>query len=336
MEVIQGLMENLELPEKVDIIISEWMGYFLLRESMLDSVLVARDKFMKPGGSMCAHTTSLVSRSTRLSAPPPASQPSSISHSSSLPQCHCHPRPTRQRTLQLSCGRAASPPAERLTVRRGGDRYPSHARMWVGAVASNTASRKYMDYQDSLANFSNFAANTKDQYGVDLSCLAGEYDKEQSSYYMQARAARLPSIAPSRAARPKRKPPSLSGDPPRLLRSADLAVVRHFAQPDPRRSRDAQGVRLEHVHAGGHQGAQRELLAQDRGAGGGAQRKRRGAGGGLLRVVRRALPRAYPSLPSPVACLSPFAPLHRLSDWYGARVWRCRGPRRRRRRRTWS
>ena len=52
MEVIQGLMENLELPEKVDIIISEWMGYFLLRESMLDSVLVARDKFMKPGGSM--------------------------------------------------------------------------------------------------------------------------------------------------------------------------------------------------------------------------------------------------------------------------------------------
>ena len=27
-------------------------GYFLLRESMLDSVLVARDKFLKPGGAM--------------------------------------------------------------------------------------------------------------------------------------------------------------------------------------------------------------------------------------------------------------------------------------------
>eukprot|EP00438_Fugacium_kawagutii_P029542 Skav200281 [mRNA] locus=scaffold718:140922:152155:- [translate_table: standard] len=27
----------------------EWMGYFLLRESMLDSVLVARDRFLKPG-----------------------------------------------------------------------------------------------------------------------------------------------------------------------------------------------------------------------------------------------------------------------------------------------
>jgi type I protein arginine methyltransferase len=36
----------------VDIIISEWMGYFLLRESMLDSVLVARDRFLKPGGAL--------------------------------------------------------------------------------------------------------------------------------------------------------------------------------------------------------------------------------------------------------------------------------------------
>lgn len=36
-EVIQGTIETTELPEKVDIIISEWMGYFLLRESMLDS-----------------------------------------------------------------------------------------------------------------------------------------------------------------------------------------------------------------------------------------------------------------------------------------------------------
>jgi len=51
-EVMQGYMENIELPEKVDIIISEWMGYFLLRESMLDSVLVARDKWLKPGGAL--------------------------------------------------------------------------------------------------------------------------------------------------------------------------------------------------------------------------------------------------------------------------------------------
>ena len=50
--MIQGVIETVEIPEKVDIIISEWMGYFLLRESMLDSVLVARDKFLKPGGAL--------------------------------------------------------------------------------------------------------------------------------------------------------------------------------------------------------------------------------------------------------------------------------------------
>ena len=51
-EVIQGTIESIDLPEKVDIIISEWMGYFLLRESMLDSVVVARDRFLKPDGAL--------------------------------------------------------------------------------------------------------------------------------------------------------------------------------------------------------------------------------------------------------------------------------------------
>lgn len=50
--VLQGTVESVELPCKVDVIVSEWMGYILLRESMLDSVLVARDRFLKPGGSM--------------------------------------------------------------------------------------------------------------------------------------------------------------------------------------------------------------------------------------------------------------------------------------------
>ncbi|ORE18766.1 S-adenosyl-L-methionine-dependent methyltransferase [Rhizopus microsporus] len=49
--LIQGKMEEVVLPvDKVDIIISEWMGYFLLYESMLDTVLVARDKYLAPGG----------------------------------------------------------------------------------------------------------------------------------------------------------------------------------------------------------------------------------------------------------------------------------------------
>lgn len=50
--VVKSSIEELELPEKVDIIISEWMGMILLRESMLDSVLRARDKFLKEDGSL--------------------------------------------------------------------------------------------------------------------------------------------------------------------------------------------------------------------------------------------------------------------------------------------
>jgi protein arginine N-methyltransferase 1 len=51
--VLKGKMEEIELPVKeVDIIISEWMGYFLLYESMLDSVLWARDKYLAKGGKM--------------------------------------------------------------------------------------------------------------------------------------------------------------------------------------------------------------------------------------------------------------------------------------------
>uniref|UniRef100_D8Q8T0 type I protein arginine methyltransferase n=1 Tax=Schizophyllum commune (strain H4-8 / FGSC 9210) TaxID=578458 RepID=D8Q8T0_SCHCM len=49
--LVKGKLEEAELPIKqFDIIISEWMGYFLLYESMLDTVLVARDQYLKPGG----------------------------------------------------------------------------------------------------------------------------------------------------------------------------------------------------------------------------------------------------------------------------------------------
>ncbi|KAL9057179.1 MAG: hypothetical protein Q9162_002507 [Coniocarpon cinnabarinum] len=49
--LLQGKMEEVKLPyEKVDIIISEWMGYFLLYESMLETVLYARDTYLAEGG----------------------------------------------------------------------------------------------------------------------------------------------------------------------------------------------------------------------------------------------------------------------------------------------
>lgn len=49
--IIKSKVEEAVLPvEKVDIIISEWMGYFLIYESMLDTVLYARDKWLRPDG----------------------------------------------------------------------------------------------------------------------------------------------------------------------------------------------------------------------------------------------------------------------------------------------
>jgi ubiquinone/menaquinone biosynthesis C-methylase UbiE len=59
-ELCRGKMETLTLPvDKVDIVISEWMGYGLLYETMLPSVLDARDRYMKPGGTMWPNKCSM-------------------------------------------------------------------------------------------------------------------------------------------------------------------------------------------------------------------------------------------------------------------------------------
>ncbi|XP_022725924.1 probable protein arginine N-methyltransferase 6 isoform X2 [Durio zibethinus] len=48
--VLHGRVEDVEIEEEVDVIISEWMGYMLLYESMLGSVITARDRWLKRGG----------------------------------------------------------------------------------------------------------------------------------------------------------------------------------------------------------------------------------------------------------------------------------------------
>ncbi|XP_033095455.1 protein arginine N-methyltransferase 6-like [Anneissia japonica] len=47
------------LPEKVDVIVSEWMGYFLLYESMLNSVVYTREHWLKEGGIMLPSIASI-------------------------------------------------------------------------------------------------------------------------------------------------------------------------------------------------------------------------------------------------------------------------------------
>ena len=44
--------DNAAAAAKVDVIVSEWMGYALLFEAMFDSVIDARDRLLKPGGAV--------------------------------------------------------------------------------------------------------------------------------------------------------------------------------------------------------------------------------------------------------------------------------------------
>lgn len=44
--------EGFELPEKVDVIVSEWLGQFALQEGMLEALCIARDRHLRPGGRM--------------------------------------------------------------------------------------------------------------------------------------------------------------------------------------------------------------------------------------------------------------------------------------------
>ncbi len=51
-EVIHGDVLDVQLPEPVDVIVSEWLGGFGIDEGMLAPVIAARDRWLKPGGVM--------------------------------------------------------------------------------------------------------------------------------------------------------------------------------------------------------------------------------------------------------------------------------------------
>uniref|UniRef100_S4RW71 Protein arginine N-methyltransferase 2 n=1 Tax=Petromyzon marinus TaxID=7757 RepID=S4RW71_PETMA len=57
--VLQGRVEDVELPGSVDCLVSEWMGTCLLFEFMIESVLQARDRWLRDGGVMWPSTAAL-------------------------------------------------------------------------------------------------------------------------------------------------------------------------------------------------------------------------------------------------------------------------------------
>jgi protein arginine N-methyltransferase 1 len=130
--VIQGAVEDISLPleadnlvpedntctenQVVDIIISEWMGYFLLRESMLDSLIRARDKFLKP---------------------------------------------------------------------KTGLMFPSHTTMYLAPIQDEEERKiSHKEYNNTMGDWFEFADATKTLYGVDMSVLEKNYEREQKEYYL--------------------------------------------------------------------------------------------------------------------------------------------------------
>ncbi|XP_060577099.1 protein arginine N-methyltransferase 6-like [Ruditapes philippinarum] len=58
-EVVHNTVEKVIFPEKLDVLVSEWMGYCLFYESMLPCVLQCRDKWLKKDGVMLPSLASL-------------------------------------------------------------------------------------------------------------------------------------------------------------------------------------------------------------------------------------------------------------------------------------
>ncbi|MBV9927257.1 MAG: 50S ribosomal protein L11 methyltransferase [Acidobacteria bacterium] len=58
--VIEEDMQNVSLPEKVDCIVSEWLGTFGVDENLLPPLLMARDRWLKPGGVMLPQSVKAV------------------------------------------------------------------------------------------------------------------------------------------------------------------------------------------------------------------------------------------------------------------------------------
>jgi 2-polyprenyl-3-methyl-5-hydroxy-6-metoxy-1,4-benzoquinol methylase len=57
--IVNCRIEDLESNEKYDVVLSEWMGFYLFHEAMIDSVLWARDNLCNPSPLMIPSTCSL-------------------------------------------------------------------------------------------------------------------------------------------------------------------------------------------------------------------------------------------------------------------------------------
>ena len=59
-EIVRGRVEDVHIPETVDIIISEPIGFLLVHERMLESYIVARNRFLRPSGGLMFPTNGTI------------------------------------------------------------------------------------------------------------------------------------------------------------------------------------------------------------------------------------------------------------------------------------
>jgi type I protein arginine methyltransferase len=56
---LPGQPEDVEVPSGVDVLISEWMGHFVFAERMFETVILLRDRALRPGGTMLPRAITL-------------------------------------------------------------------------------------------------------------------------------------------------------------------------------------------------------------------------------------------------------------------------------------
>lgn len=155
-EVIQGKMEDVTLPEQVDVIVSEWMGYMLLRESMLDSVIYARDRWLKPGGALYPSSATCVRAPCRAARDVPRSR-----------------APRRPLTLRAP--------------RRAPRRHPrAHARsMYLAPIQTSSLQDRSAQLSQSMQEWASFVEYMRAEHAIALDCLNESYEREHGEYYLR-------------------------------------------------------------------------------------------------------------------------------------------------------
>lgn len=159
-EVLQQKMEDVQLPEKVDVIVSEWMGYMLLRESMLDSVIVARDAWLKPGGALypskatCAPRLQARPCACALRGPPAAPLTASTLCAACL---ECRPRPLAR------CAR----------------------RVYLAPIRTPLLQERSSQLSGALSEWASFAEYMASEHGIKVDCLNAAYAQEHTAYFLR-------------------------------------------------------------------------------------------------------------------------------------------------------